>query len=1341
MVKLASPEQIAKRSPHGSVDSPDTINYRTGKPKHKGLFCESIFGPVKNFECSCGKYKWVRYKGIVCERCGVEVTTSRVRRERMGHIDLASPVAHVRYVKASPSRIGLLLWYSVHEIEKIIYYVKYVVVNDPDESKVKDCIQRLDDRYYEKIKELDLEYANELAKLDASDTKWVEYRVKIDELKRIKADNGSILEKEYSRIKSIIANLKYGMTILESDYRNVFRQFNEIFQFTSWSEALLKLLSKIDVQIEIKKLIEKIPAMKKEEQKKSMKLFRLLINLYVSDVKPEWMVIKKLPVIPPDLRPVVQLEWGKFASSDINLYYRRVLMRNNRLKRMIQVGMPDVVKKNEIRLLQESVNNLIVWEKNTAGKLGAWQKQFKSLTDMLSGKEGIFRKNLLGKRVDYSGRSVITVWPWLALDECGLPLYIAVKMFTPFIIAKLIERKIVHTPKKAEKLIKEESPLALKILEEIIKDKYVLLNRAPTLHRLSIQAFKIKLMPGKTIRLHPLACAAFNADFDGDQMAVHLPISEEAQEEAMSLISSTKNILKPSSGEPIIAHSQDMVLGVYYLTDEYDATLTDSKWENDSQYDDFLDRHLDSRSKQYLPPKGIYKSFDKVITALHHGDLCIKDVIIFSIRGQMIATTVGRVLFNSILPDDIQFVKNAKINTVARVWKKELKKLLDYIFSEYGMDQTVKVADGIKDFGFKYASASTTTVNVFEMLVPEQKDEIMKYGNDRVNGSVSLDHDDLEEDELMDYMKKGINWLYFEGFLADSEKHALIVSTWTEVKKRIEEATKKNYNSGNSVYTMIDSGARGSLSILTQLSGMKWLVVSPTGQIIELPIKSSLIEWFTPIEYFTAAFSGRKGKADTALRTAESGYLTRRLCDASQEVIVREEDCHTTDGIYITQDEAKLRGESFESLIIWRTVAKDIEDEHGSMIVQADQLITWEIMTELKTMFGVWLERLEQIKVRSPLTCHTVSGVCQKCFGMDLATRQQIELWAPIGIIASQSIWEPGTQLTMRTYHGGNVVWQADITQWGIKRVDSLFEIRTPDISAIIAPFDGMMTIDTDGKDPLLTIESDYIDHSYIVKDGYKIKVKKWDMIKKWWEYASMGKSKLKVKGAWKVLDVKKDHIIVWETLMIQETLYSGLVLDKMLEKELKQEGRVSVLKGQILTNGALDIRQYQEIKWDLEAQRYIVREVKKVYTEQAQEVNDKYMEIIVKQLFSKILIQNAGDSIFIPGTVVKYEEYLRANKILKQEKKKPASGTRQALGITQVAKETDSWLSSASFQETMRVMVESSTKGAIDSLDDLKSNVILGRLLPVGKVFQEKHHKHQIQPSSGNEEFTSFDW
>jgi DNA-directed RNA polymerase subunit beta' len=1335
MVKLASPEQIAKWSPHWSVDSPDTINYRTWKPKHKWLFCESIFGPVKNFECSCGKYKWIRYKGIVCERCGVEVTTSRVRRERMGHIDLASPVAHVRYVKASPSRIGLLLNYSVNEIEKIIYYVKYVVVNEPEETKVKECIKRLDERYNEKIKELELEYKNETEKLDNANIKWIEYKVKQDELKRIKADNGSILDKEYSRIKSIIANLKYGMTVLESDYRNVFWQFNEVFQFTSGSEALLKLLTKIDVQADIKKLIDKIPNMKKEEQKKSMKLFRLLVNLYVSEVKPEWMIIKKLPVIPPDLRPVVQLEWGKFASSDINLYYRRVLMRNNRLKRMIQVGMPDVVKKNEIRLLQESVNNLIVGEKNTAGKLGAWQKQFKSLTDMLSGKEGIFRKNLLGKRVDYSGRSVITVWPWLKLDECGLPLYIAVKIFTPFIISKLLERKIVHTPKKAEKMIKEESPLALKILEEIVKDKYVLLNRAPTLHRLSIQAFKIKLMPGKTIRLHPLACTAFNADFDGDQMAVHLPISEEAQEEAWSLIVSTKNILKPSSWEPIITHSQDMVLGIYYLTDQYDSNLTDKQGQNNSQYDDYLERHIDSSSKKYLPPKWIYNSFEKILHALHHGSLHIKDVVMFSIHGDVFATTVGRILFNSILPSKTQFIKNEKINTKDRIGKKELKKILDYIFSEYDMEETVRVADAIKDFGFTYASMSTTTVNVFEMLVPQEKQEIMKYGNDRVNGSNILWIDDLQEEEVIEYMKKWINGLYFEWFLSDSEKHALIVETWTEVKKRIEDATKKNYNSGNSVYTMIDSGARWSLSILTQLSGMKWLVVSPTGQIIELPIKSSLIEWFTPIEYFTAAFSGRKGKADTALRTAESWYLTRRLCDCSQEVIVREKDCNSTDGIYITQDEAKLRWESFESLIMWRTVAKAIQDDRNHTILDINDLITPEKLGELKSIFGNNLAQLDVIKVRSPLTCHTISGVCQKCFGMDLATREQIQLWAPIGIIASQSIWEPGTQLTMRTYHGGNVVGQADITQGGIKRVDSLFEIRTPDISAIIAPFDGNVSINNEWKDPIITIESEYIPHTYIIKDGYKVKVKKWDTIKKWWDYASMDKSKLKVKGSGKVLEIKKDHIVVGEILTIQETLYPGLILDKALEKEIKQNSKVWVFKGQILTNGALNIREYQEIKGDLEAQRYIVKEVKKVYTEQAQEVNDKYMEIIVKQLFSKILIQNAGESTFIPGTVVKYEEFFKANKKLKQEKKKPATGVRQALGITQVAKETDSRLSAASFQETMRVMVESSTKGAIDSLDDLKSNVILGRLLPVGKVFQEKHRKSLILEQEMQEE------
>jgi len=946
MVTLASPENIAKWS-FGSVEVPDTINYRTGKPKQKGLFCESIFGPMKNYECSCGKYKGVRYKGIVCERCGVEVTSARVRRERMGHIELAAPVIHVWYVKATPSRVGLLLGLSVNEIEKILYYVKYVLVNNVTDAQKKEVFAHLEADLKEKLTELQAAYDKELA----------DGRNKND-LDKLVADNKSAIEKEFNRIKSVVANLRVGATILESDYRNIFYRFDSILTFKSGSESIQKLLGQVDVEKEIQTLIKTFGNYKGENKNKALKLLRLLINLYISDVKPEWMVIKNLPVIPPDLRPVVQLDGGRFASSDVNLFYRRVLMRNIRLRKMIQVGMPEVVKKNEIRLLQESVNNLLVGEKNT-GAGGAGVKVFKSLTDMLSGKEGIFRKNLLGKRVDYSGRSVITVGPHLNLDECGLPIYIAVKIFTPFIIGKLIERKIVYTPKQAEKLIKDEAPISLKILEEVIKDKYVLLNRAPTLHRLSIEAFKIKLMPGKTIRLHPLVCNAFNADFDGDQMAVHLPLSEDAQNEARDLIAATKNVLKPSSGEPTISHTQDMVIGIYFLTDDYTPTPRFA---------------------------GHFSNYEEVLARYYAKEVVIKDTIKFYTGTEWIETTVGRVIFNSILPERVRFINK-------KIVKKDLKNVLDRIFDEYDMETTVKVSDEIKDYGFKYATLSATTVNIFDLVVPEEKEQLLKEGHEKVT-------------KLYNF--------YFKGFISEDEKHRQIIRIWSNITKEVEKLVKLNYKPGNNAYTMVDSGARGTWGQMTQLSGMKGLVQSPSGEIIELPIQSSLVEGFSPIEYFIAAHGARKGKADTALRTAESGYLTRRLCDSSQEVIVRVHDCGTPDFITVSKDESDLRGEKYEDLLFGRVTATDVKDSRGTTVMKKGTLL------DKKHIALIIDAEITQIHVGSPLTCQVSSGVCQQCFGMDLSTRKLVEIGNPVGIISSQSIGEPGTQLTMRTFHSEN---------------------------------------------------------------------------------------------------------------------------------------------------------------------------------------------------------------------------------------------------------------------------------------------------------------------------------
>ncbi len=1274
-VLLASPQDILSWS-SWAVESPDTINYRTGKPKQKWLFCEAIFWPMKNFECSCGKYKWVRYRGIVCERCGVEVTTSRVRRERMGHIELAAPVVHVRYIKATPSRIGLLLNLSINEIEKILYFVKYVVTAVNKEQK-KNVIAQLDKDYHNKVNELDMVFDKErkTQKENLKGKKEKEVKVQTEHLIKVYETNKWSLEKEYSRIKSILSNLDVWATILESDYRNVFYKYEGAFTFSSGSEAILALLKDIDIKEEISDLLSTFGTLKGETKKKMFKKLKLLINLYISWVKPEWMVLTHLPVIPPDLRPVVQLEWGKFASSDVNLFYRRVLMRNLRLKKMIQVGMPDVVKKNEIRLLQESVNNLLVWEKwNTSGP--KWSnKVFKSLTDMLSGKEWIFRKNLLGKRVDYSWRSVITIWPGLKLDECGLPLYLAVKMFTPFIIGKLIERKIAHTPKQAEKLIKDQDPIALRILEEVIEGKYVLLNRAPTLHRLSIQAFKIKLMPGKTIRIHPLVTPAFNADFDGDQMAVHLPLSEEAQKEAEMLIASDKNVLKPSSWEPVITHSQDLVLWVYYLTDE--------TWPNEKHTLKEINEHY-NKHHEWKDVVGKYAGLDEVMDSFNSSNLDVKNRILLKVGNEHILTTVGRAIFNHCLPEKARFINE-------KVGKKWLKEVLNVIYDIYGREKTVHTADDLKDLWFFYATKSAVTINVFDLIVPAQKEEILANAGDKVNS---------------------VHTFRFKWFLSDVEKHKQIITIWSEAKAEIERLVKDGYSSGNDIFNLIDSKARGNRWQLTQMAWMKWLVASPSWEIIELPIKSSLLEGFSPIEYFISAHGARKGKADTALRTAESGYLTRRLVDSSQEAIIREEDCKTKDFILITEAEAKMRHEPFDSLIFGRVASQDIKDSKWNVIVKKDTLLDSENVRIILDA-GV-----DTVWVRSPLTCHTVSWICQKCFWMDLSTRQQAELGSPVWIISSQSIWEPGTQLTMRTFHSGWVAsMDGDMTQ-GIKRVEELFEVRNPKKPAVLCPFDGTATVVEWVKKQEVEITSEPIPVVYVIKPEYSAMVKKGDEITKWGNYAEKWRSKLKIKGWGRVLEVNKDHIVLGEIQVVRKKV--------AVWTSVKIKNGQEVFKWQLLTSWWIDIREYMTVVGELEAQRYIVTEIKKVYTSQWQDVNDKYMETIVKQLFSKIMIEDAGNSSFVPGTIVKYESMLSVNRELEAQWLQPAKGQRLALWLTQVAKESDSWMSAASFQETIRVMVEASTRWAIDPLDDLKSNVIIGRLLPVGEIYKKSYHELQ---------------
>jgi len=1254
MIKLASSDEIKEWS-KWEITIPDTVNYRTGKPKEGGLFCEKIYWPTKNYECSCGKYKGVRYKGIVCDRCWVEVVSSRVRRERMGHIKLNAPVVHIWYYKANPSVLWNLLNLSSKEIEKIINYVKYVVL-DVNEKQKENIVKTLDRDFHNKVKEVEDIFDKEVLELEKKDLSKEEYKKEYEALVALKEQNLDYLKKEYSDLKSRLKTLVKGSTIHEKDYRNIYFKYEWAFTFGSGVYALQEMLKDLDVKAEIKSIIKKLNESKGKKREDLFKQLKIFVAFYTSGVKPESVILENLPVIPADLRPIVQLDGGKFASSDINVFYRRVLMRNIRLKKMIDSGMPEVVRRNEIRLLQESVNNLLVWEKNQAGKSGSGVKVYKSLTDILVWKEGRFRKNLLGKRVDYSWRSVITVGPELKLNECWVPIYIAVRIFQPFIISRIFKLKYAHTPKQAEKLIKEEHPIVLKILKEVIKDKYVLLNRAPTLHRLGIQGFKIKLMPWKTIRLHPLVCPAFNADFDGDQMGLHLPISEEAQKEVEKYVASDKNILKPGSGEPIITHTQELILGIYYLT------------------------HDDGKGKF----AGYYKNMDAVLEAYNEWNVDIKDKVVLIYNWQNIETIVGRVILNDILPEEMRFLNET-------IRKKQLKNLLDDVYEVAWREKTVEVADILKDYGFKYATKSAVTMNAYDFIIPEEKKALIEEGNEKV---------------------KAIHDAWYKWVITTEEKHNQIVNIWTDIKDRIQTSLKPYYKEWNDLYALIDSGAKWNWWQLTQMAWMKWLVSNPKGEVIELPIKSSAIEWFDTLEYFIAAHSARKGKADTALKTAESWYLTRRLVDANQDMLVREDDCGTDRSLLITKEEVEQKRSDLFEESFGRVLADDLVSSDGKILKQRGDMI------EKKDKKIFEENEIDFVKVRSPITCNTPSWVCQKCFGMDLGNREMVRVWTPVGVIASQSVWEPGTQLTMRTFHSGWVAsaeW--DMTQ-GIKRIEQLFEVRAPKNPAAIAPFDGQISVYQSGNYVKLKIVGDLEKKTYFVKPWYSVVVKEWEILKKGSEFAVKGRSKLKVDEECSVLEVKKDKIVVWVQQVFEIDVHANMWL--------RVKDGEKVYKWQVLTHWVIDLRQYRDIVGDLETQKYIIDEIKKVYVSQWQGLNNKYVELIVKNLFSRVYVEEVGDSELIPGEIVKFEDFTKIVNDLEKQGKQAPKGERLILGLTNLAKSTDSWLSAASFQETMRILVWASIRWDIDRLEDLKSNVILGRKLPIGDNFPGLKNEEQ---------------
>jgi len=1239
-VAVASPEEILSWS-HGEVKKPETINYRTQKPERDGLFCERIFGPTKNWECYCGKYKRIRYKGVICEKCGVEVTRSSVRRERMGHIKLAVPVTHIWFLRSTPSRIGLLLDLPIKTIEQVVYFAAYVVIS-VDEEAQEETKKQLAEEY----KKHRTTIQDEAKSKKSSDKELAQ---KVQEL-----------DEQHSTAKEELAGLKIGSVYSELEYRNLSMKFGHVFKAGTGAESIREIISNIDLQKLINKLEIDLTKSSGQKHKKIIKRIKLCGSLLKAGIKPEWMVLTVLPVIPPDLRPMVQLDGGRFAASDLNDLYRRVINRNNRLKRLIAIGAPEVISRNEKRMLQEAVDTLL----NNSARQGKTvfnsgdKRKLRSLSDMLKGKQGRFRQNLLGKRVDYSGRSVIVVGPQLKLNQCGLPKLMAMELFKPFVIGRLIRDGYAHNIKNAEKFIQAGKREVWDILGEVTQDHYVLLNRAPTLHRLGIQAFQPVLVEGKAIQIHPLVCTAFNADFDGDQMAVHVPLSKQAQKEAKNLIGSDKNLLKPSHGDPIVTPTQDMVLGCYFLT------------------------------KMSAGKKGegsVFSDLNEALMAYRLGYTHIQAPIKSRVDGEIFETTVGRMIFNTFVPKELGYQNDT-------MTKGKLSELISNCYNKLGNDITAKLADEIKRIGFKFATKSGLSIGVEDMIVPKTKGKIVEAASEVV--------------------KKLTNH-YNLGLMTDDERYGHTIKVWAQAKVDITKELVGNIDDENHLHYMINSGARGNWGQVTQLCGIKGLVANPAGKTIELPIKSNLKEGFTILEYFIATHGGRKGKSDTALKTAEAGYLTRRLVDAVQDVIIKEYDCGTKSLHNITREESRKIGEDFEKRIYGRVVAKDVVDiKTGEIIIKKDTEIGKD---ELKLIEQA---SVEEVGVRSVMTCQTSNGICVKCYGKDLGTNKTVQLGTAVGIIAAQSIGEPGTQLTMRTFHMGGVAEGGDITQ-GLTRVEELFEARTPKAPAILAEIAGKVKVTHKGKTTTVTVTSpDPIVTQYHIGISLEAIVKKGDKIKAKQVLAKSTKQKNTVKAEvpGKVLSIEKDRIEI-----ISEDVVEKAYLIPYGKTVLVKNG-AKVKKGEALSSGHYNLRELMQLADMYTLQNYVMQEVQSIYASQGQTINDKHVEIIARQMLSKSRILDAGDSKFLPGEMVDYIKLKRINEDLKKSKKQPAHTERLLLGLTRIALHTDSWLSAASFQETIRVLVEAATTKRIDRLAGLKENVIIGKLIPAGEIYRKRH-------------------
>jgi DNA-directed RNA polymerase subunit beta' len=1268
-LRLASPEVIREWS-HGEVTKPETINYRTQKPEKSGLFAEEIFGPSKDWECYCGKYKKIRYKGIICDKCGVEVTTSLVRRERMGHIELAAPVSHIWYLRGVPSKIGLILDLSVMNLEKVIYFASFIVTKVDAKLKAETA-EQIKNEFKGKKKQIENEYEQAVKRLQEQGTDAGKTAARLEEAAKARDRKLGELEEDYKAAETDLRELVPMKIIPEATYHDWSLKYGHLFEAGIGAEAVRDLLRKIDLDKTIEVLKAEIAESTGAKVERMVRRAKLLHSLKVNKIRPEWMIMVNMPVIPPDLRPMVPLDGGRFATSDLNDLYRRVINRNNRLKRLVELNAPEVITRNEKRMLQEAVDAFIdnsARQTKTVIASTGRKRQLKSLADVLKGKQGRFRQNLLGKRIDYSGRSVIVVGPTLLMHQCGLPKRMALELFKPFVISKLINRGFVHNIRSANRYIEANHTEVWDLLEETTKDALVLLNRAPTLHRLGIQAFQPVLIEGKAIKIHPLVCTAFNADFDGDQMAVHVPLTEEAKTEARELMLSTKNLLKPAHGNPICTPNRDIVWGCYYMT------AANPKPE-----------HLLA-----------FGSEQEAILAYEMGKIKLQGICKIRRKSgrttEIVETTVGRIILSAIFPDSIGFVND-------HLDGKKIGDIIRRCIVNDGLERTAQLLDEMKSTGFKYITKSGFSWGMDYLPDLKGKSELIAEGDKRV-------------EEIEDQ--------YNEGLLTASERHSKIVEVWMDCKDKIVKLSKEQMNKSGPVFSMVESGARGSWSQLTQMVGMKGPVSNPAGDIIELPVKKSFKEGIDVLEYFISTHGSRKGLADTALRTANAGYLTRRLVDVAQDTIVRMDDCGETEGYLVTAKEAEEMGQQFSARLMTRTAAADIVNpKNGKVIVPVGEYITDELSKEVAKV-GV-----TEARIRSVLTCRLPKGVCQKCYGLDMASNHPVKFGTAVGIIAAQSIGEPGTQLTMRTFHSGGVAG-LDITQ-GLPRVEELFEARSPKRRAITTDVAGKVTIEEverkvieapTGKKILETFPGQKIVRvAYAEKETQTLRVAKGDKLDiKDGANVAPGQVVITKKNGTQIASEfggiaevgEKTVKIVRDVESVKEfVIPPGYVL-------LVKSGDM-VTAGDALTEGDLDLHELFAFKGRDAVQRYLLHEIQTIYTSQGQRLNDKHVETIIRQMFSRITITESGDTDLLPGEVVERAEFDDANAQAKKAKGKPAEGSEMFMGITKISLSTRSFLSAASFQETAKVLINASLTGKIDPLEGLKENVIIGRLIPAG--------------------------